>query len=43
MRTLYEASVAAAFTPAELAIFLRHSALSGASVEAEGPYLIVRR
>lgn len=42
MRALYEASVAAAFTPAELAIFLRHSALSAASVEAEGPYLIVR-
>ncbi|MGH7544198.1 MAG: class I SAM-dependent methyltransferase [Gemmatimonadota bacterium] len=43
MRALYEASVAAAFTPAELTIILRHSALAGAEVEKQGPYLIVRR
>ncbi|MGH7563940.1 MAG: class I SAM-dependent methyltransferase [Gemmatimonadota bacterium] len=43
MRELYEASVAAAFTPAELAIIVRHSALAAASVDAAGPYLIVRR
>ena len=43
MRALYEASVAAAFTPAELAIILRHSALAGAEVEKDGPYLIARR
>ena len=43
MLALYEASVAAAFTPAELTILLRHSALAGAEVEKEGPYLIVRR
>ena len=43
MRALYEASVAAAFTPAELTILLRHSALAGAEVEKQGPYLIVCR
>jgi ubiquinone/menaquinone biosynthesis C-methylase UbiE len=43
MRALYEASVAAAFTPAELAIIVRHSSLAGASIETDGPYLIVRR
>jgi hypothetical protein len=43
MRELYEASVAAAFTPAEMEIILRHSALTGALVEKQGPYLIVRR
>ncbi len=43
MRELYEASVAAAFTPSELEIILRHSALAGASVEADGPYLILQR
>jgi hypothetical protein len=43
MRELYEASVAAAFTPAEMTILLRHSALAGAAVEERGPYLIVRR
>jgi SAM-dependent methyltransferase len=43
MRALYEASVAAAFTPAELAILLRHSGLAGAEVDEQGPYLIVRR
>lgn len=43
MRGLYEASVAAAFTPAELEALLRGSALSGARVEKRGPYLIVRR
>ncbi len=43
MRELYEASVAAAFTASELEIIVRHSALAGASVGADGPYLIVRR
>lgn len=43
MRELYEDSVRAAFTPAELAILLRHSALAGATVEEQGPYLIVVR
>jgi SAM-dependent methyltransferase len=43
MRALYEASVAAAFTPAELAIIVRHSALAGTAVEKQGPYLLVRR
>jgi ubiquinone/menaquinone biosynthesis C-methylase UbiE len=43
MRALYEASVAAAFTPAELTIILRHSALAGAVVRSDGPYLIVER
>lgn len=43
MRVLYEASVAAAFTPPELDVILRHSALAGATVEKQGPYLIVRR
>ena len=41
MRRLYEASVAAAFTPAEITILLRHSALAGAEVRVEGPYLVV--
>jgi hypothetical protein len=35
--------MAAAFTPAELTIILRRSALAGAEVEKQGPYLIVRR
>jgi ubiquinone/menaquinone biosynthesis C-methylase UbiE len=43
MRALYEASVAAAFTLAELAIILRHSRLREATLERQGPYLIVRR
>lgn len=43
MRELYEASVAAAFTPAELEAVLRGSGLAGAVVEKQGPYLIVRR
>ena len=43
MRALYEASVAAAFTPAELRIILRHSALTGGEVRSDGPYLIVER
>lgn len=43
MRALYEASVAAAFTPTELTIILRHSALTGAVVRNDGPYLIVKR
>lgn len=41
MRRLYEDSVAAAFTPEELAIVLRHSLLARATVAAEGPYLVV--
>ena len=41
MRALYEASVAAAFTPTELTIILRHSGLAGAEVRREGPYLII--
>jgi hypothetical protein len=41
MRRLYEDSVAAAFTPTEIAIILRHSALAEATVSAEGPYLVV--
>lgn len=43
MRRLYEDSVAAAFTPAELAIVLRHSRLAQATVSAAGPYLLVER
>lgn len=43
MRELYEASVAAAFTPSELEIIVRHSALAGATVALDGPYLILRR
>ncbi|MGH7587416.1 MAG: class I SAM-dependent methyltransferase [Gemmatimonadota bacterium] len=43
MGALYEASVAAAFTPAELTIILRHSLLAGAEVRSEGPYLIIER
>lgn len=43
MRALYEASVAAAFTPAELRIILRHTALAGSEVRSDGPYLIVER
>ena len=43
MRRLYEDSVAAAFTPAELAIVLRHSRLARATVSAAGPYLVVAR
>lgn len=41
MRRLYEDSVAAAFTPIELAVILRHTALAGARVHDEGPYLVV--
>lgn len=41
MRRLYEDSVAAAFTPVEIAIILRHSALARATVSADGPYLVV--
>ena len=43
MRRLYEDSVAAAFTPDELAIVLRHSELAPAIVRSEGPYLVVER
>ena len=43
MRRLYEASVAAAFTPEELTIVVRHSSLAGATVAASGPYLVVAR
>jgi ubiquinone/menaquinone biosynthesis C-methylase UbiE len=43
MRRLYENSVAAAFTPEELAIVVRHSRLAGATVSAAGPYLVVAR
>jgi ubiquinone/menaquinone biosynthesis C-methylase UbiE len=41
MRRLYEDSVAAAFTPTEIAIVLRHSALAGGTVSADGPYLVL--
>ena len=30
-------------TPAELTIILRHTALAGAEVGKDGPYLIIRR
>jgi SAM-dependent methyltransferase len=43
MRRLYEDSVAAAFTPAELAAILRHTGLAGARVRGAGPYLLVER
>lgn len=43
MRRLYEDSVAAAFTPDELAIVVRHSRLAGAAVCSAGPYLVVAR
>jgi ubiquinone/menaquinone biosynthesis C-methylase UbiE len=43
MRRLYEESVAAAFTPEELAIVVRHSRLSDAAVSVAGPYLVVAR
>lgn len=43
MRRLYEDSVAAAFTPEEVAIVLRHSRLAGAIVRPDGPYLLVER
>lgn len=43
MRALYEASVAAAFTPAEMERLLGRSGMSGAAVEIDGPYLIVGR
>ncbi len=43
MRRLYEDSVAAAFTPEEMAIVVRHSRLAGATVSVAGPYLIVVR
>ena len=43
MRRLYADSVAAAFTPEEIAIIARHSALARASVTPAGPYLLVAR
>jgi ubiquinone/menaquinone biosynthesis C-methylase UbiE len=43
MRRLYEDSVDAAFTPTELATILHHTALAGASVRREGPYLVVEQ
>lgn len=43
MRRLYEDSVAAAFTPEELAIVLRHSRFAGAIVRPDGPYLLIER
>jgi hypothetical protein len=43
MRRLYADSVAAAFTPEELGIVLRHSRLGEAVVSAPGPYLVVAR
>ncbi|MGH7566047.1 MAG: class I SAM-dependent methyltransferase, partial [Gemmatimonadota bacterium] len=43
MRRLYQDSVAAAFTPEELAIVVRHSRVARAAVSADGPYLIVAR
>jgi ubiquinone/menaquinone biosynthesis C-methylase UbiE len=43
MRRLYEDSVAAAFTPEELAIVLRHSRLARASVSPAGPYVVIAR
>jgi ubiquinone/menaquinone biosynthesis C-methylase UbiE len=43
MRRLYADSVAAAFTPEELAIVVRHSRLAGAAVSAAGPYLVLAR
>lgn len=43
MRRLFGDSVAAAFTPEELAIVLRHSRLARATVTRAGPYLLVAR
>lgn len=43
MRRLYEASVAAAFTPYELTLLVRHSRLTGAVVRRAGAYLILDR
>ena len=43
MRRLYAESVAAAFTPEELAIVVRHSRLERAGVARAGPYLLVAR
>ena len=43
MRRLYGDSVAAAFTPEELAIVVRHSRLTGAIVTVAGPYLVLAR
>jgi ubiquinone/menaquinone biosynthesis C-methylase UbiE len=43
MRRLYGDSVAAAFTPDELAIVVRHSRLAPATVSVAGPYLLVAR
>ncbi len=43
MRRLYRDSVAAAFTPEEMAIVVRHSRLAGAAVSDAGPYLVVAR
>lgn len=43
MRRLYEDSVAAAFTPRELAAILRHTVLAGARVRSAGPYLVLKR
>ncbi len=43
MLRLYRDSVAAAFTPAELAAILARTRLAGARVRAEGPYLLAER
>ena len=43
MRRLYAESVAAAFTPAELEIVVRHSRLAPATVSVAGPYVLVAR
>jgi ubiquinone/menaquinone biosynthesis C-methylase UbiE len=43
MRRLYEASVAAAFTPEEMDIVVRHSRLAPAGVSVDGPYVLVTR
>jgi ubiquinone/menaquinone biosynthesis C-methylase UbiE len=43
MRRLYEASVAAAVTPEELAIVVRHSRLDSAGVSVAGPYVVATR
>ena len=43
MRRLYEDSVAAAFTPVELASVLEATALREARVRSSGPYLLVER
>jgi ubiquinone/menaquinone biosynthesis C-methylase UbiE len=43
MRRLYGDSVAAAFTPEEIEIVVRHSRLAGSEVTSAGPYLVVSR